>query len=77
MINYRRIGIATIMGALLGILCIVGVGGRIDGGYAANATIFFFVSIGGSMGPDIMGWFAGFAYGPIIDLISTYTEKPS
>ena len=126
MVNMKRIGIATVMGALLGVLCIIGVGGRIDGGYATNmvyligiwynrlimgiligfaggwtilksekeknlgnalargilfgilvstATVFSFVSIGGSMGPDIMGLFAGFAYGPIIDLVATYLEK--
>jgi hypothetical protein len=124
--NFRRIGIATITGALLGILCIIGVGGRIDGGYASNsvyllgiwynrlimgvligfaggctiiksenpnnlgnalirglifgafvtvATTFFFVPIGGVMGPDILGTIAGLAYGPIIDLVATYTEK--
>ena len=114
------------MGALLGVLCIIGVGGRIDGGYDTNmvyllgiwynrvimgvligfaggwtilksenqknlgnalirgiifgvlvstATVFSFVSIGGNMSPDIMGLLAGFAYGPIIDLVSTYLEK--
>ncbi|MDF1539764.1 MAG: hypothetical protein P1Q69_12760 [Candidatus Thorarchaeota archaeon] len=36
MVNYRRIGISTIMGALLGVLCIIGVGGRIPGGIDGN-----------------------------------------
>ncbi|MFW9847850.1 MAG: hypothetical protein ACFFF4_01855 [Candidatus Thorarchaeota archaeon] len=126
MIHYRRIGIATILGAALGVLCIIGVGGRIDGGYNANmiyllgiwynrlimgiligfsgewiilksdrtknignavirglifgilislATTFNLVSISGTMGPDILGFFAGIAYGPIIDLVATYFEK--
>ena len=36
MINYRRVAVATIIGALLGVLCIIGVGARIPGGYSAN-----------------------------------------
>jgi hypothetical protein len=39
--RYRRIAIATVTGALLGILCIIGVGARIPGGYSAN-TIYLF-----------------------------------
>ncbi|MGY5872064.1 MAG: hypothetical protein RTV72_07475 [Candidatus Thorarchaeota archaeon] len=34
MMNYRRIAIATIVGALLGVLCIIGVGSRIPGNYS-------------------------------------------
>ena len=33
MINYRRIAIATLTGAVLGVACIIGVGARIPGGY--------------------------------------------
>lgn len=35
-INRKRLGIAILTGALLGILCIIGVGVRIPGGYLAN-----------------------------------------
>ncbi|MFX1566422.1 MAG: hypothetical protein ACFFCH_10570 [Promethearchaeota archaeon] len=35
-INRKRLGIALLTGALLGILCIIGVGARIPGGYLAN-----------------------------------------
>ena len=34
--NWKRVGIAVLVGALLGILCIVGVGARIPGGYLVN-----------------------------------------
>ncbi|MDO8056350.1 MAG: hypothetical protein Q6361_05765 [Candidatus Hermodarchaeota archaeon] len=34
--NWKRVGIAVLVGALLGVLCIVGVGTRIPGGYFAN-----------------------------------------
>ena len=34
--DYRRVGISIILGALLGILCIIGVGGRVPGGFDAN-----------------------------------------
>lgn len=33
MSTYRRIGIATLVGALLGVLCIIGVGTRIEGNF--------------------------------------------
>lgn len=121
MINYRRIGISTILGALLGVLCIIGVGGRIPGGYDANMVyllgiwynrLIMGVLIGFAGGwtilksenqknlgnalirgiifgilvssatlfqsatiTDYLGLLAGFAYGPIIDLVATYTEK--
>lgn len=32
--NYRRIGISVVVGALLGVLCIIGVGARIPGNYS-------------------------------------------
>jgi hypothetical protein len=34
--NRKRVGIAILSGALLGILCIIGVGARIPGGYLPN-----------------------------------------
>ena len=34
--NRKRLGIAILTGALLGIFCIIGVGARIPGGYLAN-----------------------------------------
>ena len=34
--NRKRLGIAILTGALLGILCIIGVGARIPGGYLVN-----------------------------------------
>ncbi len=36
MINYKRLIISTVTGALLGIVCIIGVGLRIEGGYLDN-----------------------------------------
>ena len=36
MINYKRLIISTVTGALLGIVCIIGVGLRIEGGYLGN-----------------------------------------
>jgi hypothetical protein len=36
--NRKRLGIAILTGALLGILCIIGVGLRIPGGILANAV---------------------------------------
>jgi hypothetical protein len=35
-LNQKRLGIAVLSGALLGIVCIIGVGVRIPGGYLAN-----------------------------------------
>jgi hypothetical protein len=118
---YRRIVITTITGALLGVLCIIGVGARIPGGYSANTVYLIAVwynrvimglLIGTSGGItiikstkeknygnaivrglilgliitsatlllsttifDLLGWFAGLAYGPIIDMVATATEK--
>jgi hypothetical protein len=117
--DYRRIGIATITGALLGVLCIIGVGSRIGGylpnflfltgmwynrvimglliGFAGDVVIvksskerylgnavvrglIFGVLISFAIFlstefRDIPSLFAGFAYGPIIDLVATWTEK--
>lgn len=36
MIDYKRLIISVITGAILGIVCIIGVGLRVPGGYAAN-----------------------------------------
>jgi hypothetical protein len=120
MVDVRRITIATITGAMLGVLCIIGVGSRIPGGYLPN--IVFLIGMWynrvimgiliGFVGDlelvkssseknlgnavirgllfgiavslaiflstefrDIPSLFAGFAYGPIIDLVATWTEK--
>ncbi len=120
MSNFRRIIIATVVGALLGVLCIIGVGSRIDGGYTNTiylAAVWYNRVIMGLMigfaGDtviihreeeknyvnaivrglilglivtsatlllsetifDLMGWFAGLIYGPVIDVIATVTEK--
>ncbi len=120
MTTYRRIAIATVAGALLGVLCIIGVGARIPGGYSANmvyliAVWYNRVIMGLLIGTssditiikstkeknygnsivrglmfgliitsatlllsatifDLMGWFAGLLYGPIIDVVATATE---
>ena len=119
--NYRRVAIATLVGAMLGVLCIIGVGSRIPGGYSANmiyliAVWYNRVIMGlliGFVGDmkiigttqekklpnailrglmfgliissatlllsdtilDLLGWFAGIVYGPIIDIVATVTEK--
>jgi hypothetical protein len=120
MVDYRRIAIATLTGAILGVLCIIGVGGRIPGGYFPNIVFLIgmwynrvimgmLIGFAGSMTliggsgeknlrnavvrgllfgilvsfaiflstefRDIPSLFAGFAYGPIIDLVATWTEK--
>ncbi|TXT56444.1 MAG: conserved membrane protein of unknown function [Candidatus Thorarchaeota archaeon] len=36
MVNYRRLGISIVLGAVLGVLCIIGVGSRLPGGYIPN-----------------------------------------
>jgi hypothetical protein len=118
--NYRRVGIATLTGAILGILCIVGVGARIPGGYLPNLVFLvgmwynrvimgLLIGFAGDVNlfagadekklvnaalrglifgilvslaiflstefRDLLSLFAGFAYGPIIDLVATWTEK--
>ena len=120
MANYRRIGIATLVGALLGVLCIIGVGTRIAGGienniifligmwynrvimglligFAGDLTILksdseknlanavirgliFGILVSSAIFlstefRDFPGLLAGFAYGPIIDVIATALEK--
>ena len=118
--NYRRITIATLLGAILGILCIIGVGSRIPGGYLPNIVFLIgmwynrvimgiligfaehmtlvkrtdkkdlvnavvrgllfgiIVSLAIFLSTefrDVPALFAGFAYGPIIDVITTWTQK--
>ena len=120
MTDYRRIGIAVIVGALLGVLCIIGVGSRIPGNYSnvvyLTAVWYNRVIMGLMVGLaggvtliksdkeknfmnaivrgliigvivtsatlllsetilDWLGWLAGIAYGPIIDVIATVAEK--
>jgi len=120
LVSARRIGIALIVGALLGILCIIGVGSRIPGGYSnivyLTAVWYNRVLMGLMVGLaggitliksdknknyinaivrglliglivssatlllsetilDLMGWFAGIIYGPIIDVVATATER--
>ena len=121
MTDYRRIGIAVIVGALLGVLCIIGVGARIPGnysnviyltgvwynrvimglmvGFAGHVTLIKsekeknFVNaivrgviiglvvstatllLSDTIPFDWLGWFMGVVYGPIIDVVSTATEK--
>ncbi|MFX1581831.1 MAG: hypothetical protein ACFFCJ_06380 [Promethearchaeota archaeon] len=55
--NQKRLGIAILTGALLGILCIIGVGARIPGGYFANSIYL----IGMWYNRVIMGIVIGFA----------------
>jgi hypothetical protein len=55
--NWKRLGIAVLAGALLGILCIVGVGSRIPGGYLTNIVFL----IGMWYNRVIMGMLIGLA----------------
>ncbi len=57
MVSYRRIGIATIVGAVLGVFCIIGVGTRISGGIEGNIVFL----IGMWYNRVIMGLLIGFA----------------
>ncbi|MCE7742695.1 MAG: hypothetical protein GOP50_09575 [Candidatus Heimdallarchaeota archaeon] len=36
MVDYKRLIISIATGAVLGVACIIGVGGRVEGGYAGN-----------------------------------------
>jgi len=38
MVDYKRLIISTLTGAILGVACIIGVGQRVPGGYAENAA---------------------------------------
>jgi hypothetical protein len=56
MINLKRTGLATLIGAVLGIFCILGAGGRL-GGWAGNELLL----IGLWYNRVIMGLLIGFA----------------
>lgn len=112
--NYKRLGISTLLGAVLGVFCIIGVGSRvgmtgnewylfgmwynrvlmgvligfagywqlIEGGdkdlknagvrglilgTIVTSAIFFSTGL-----KDVPAWFAGIAYGVIIDVVATH-----
>jgi len=56
MINLKRIGLATVLGAILGIFCIIGASGRV-GGWVGNEILL----IGLWYNRVIMGLLIGFA----------------
>ncbi|MGV9103581.1 MAG: hypothetical protein ACOC38_07865 [Promethearchaeia archaeon] len=117
MVQVKRVVTSILVGAALGVLCIIGVGGRLEGGYLVNAAFLFgmwynrvimglmigfvdevtlvgnneekrminavirgliigvlvsFAVFFSSEFRDIPSLFAGFAYGPIIDVVATY-----
>jgi hypothetical protein len=116
MVNYRRLSISIIIGAILGVFCIIGVGSRIPGGYLPNIVFLigmwynrvimgFLIGLAGDIQilksengsklgntilrgfvfgllvssaiflstefRDLLSFFAGIAYGIIIDVIAT------
>ncbi|MFO7967553.1 MAG: hypothetical protein R6U44_08145 [Archaeoglobaceae archaeon] len=115
--NYKRLGISILLGAVLGILCIIGVGSRV--GMTGNEWYLFgmwynrvvmgvLIGFAGSwqlikgrenllknavvrgliLGTivtsaiffstefkDVPSWFAGIAYGVIIDVVATHFSK--
>ncbi len=64
MINYKRLIISTVTGALLGIVCIIGVGLRIEGGYLKN--IVYLLGI----------WMSRLALGVTIGFVGEFTIIP-
>lgn len=65
MINYKRLIISTITGALLGVLCIIGVGSRIfDGDYLGN--IVYLLGI----------WMSRLVLGVTIGFVEEFTIIP-
>jgi hypothetical protein len=56
MVDYRRVMISVGLGAVLGVFCIIGVGGRIPGGYLDNMIYL----IGMWYNRVIMGLLIGF-----------------
>jgi len=56
MTSYRRLGIAVVVGALLGVLCIIGVGARIPGQYS---NVIYLTAVWYNR--VIMGLMVGFA----------------
>jgi hypothetical protein len=122
MVNYRRLSISVLTGALLGVLCIIGVGARIPGGYLPNIVFLIgmwynrvimglLIGLAGDIQilksenasklgnaflrglifgilvssaiflstefRDLLSFFAGIAYGIIIDIIATWDEQRS
>jgi hypothetical protein len=120
MVNYRRLTISAIVGAILGVFCIIGVGARIPGGYLPNIVFLIgmwynrvimglLIGLAGNIqilksdtAPklgnaflrglifgilvssaiflstefrDLLSFFAGIAYGIIIDVIATWDEQ--
>ena len=65
MINYKRLIISTVTGALLGIVCIIGVGLRIEGGYLEN--IVYLLGI----------WMSRLVLGVLIGFVEDFTILPS
>jgi len=61
MINYKRLIISTVTGALLGIVCIIGVGLRIEGGYLEN--IVYLLGI----------WMSRLVLGVLIGFVEDFT----
>ncbi len=118
--DYRRIAIATLTGALLGVLCFIVAGAILPGGYMLNIIFLvglwynrvimgMLIGFAGDMTlvrrddqknlvnavvrgllfgilvslsiflssefKDVPALLAGFAYGPIIDVVATWTAK--
>ncbi|MFW9931769.1 MAG: hypothetical protein ACFFDR_03865 [Candidatus Thorarchaeota archaeon] len=69
MTDYRRVVISIVMGALLGILCIIGVGGRVPGGFDANIMYL----LGVWYNRVIIGLIVGFAGD--VTIIKSESEK--
>jgi hypothetical protein len=66
--NYRRIGISVLIGALLGVLCIIGVGARIPGQYS---NVIYLTAVWYNR--VIMGLMVGFA--GHVKIIKSENEK--
>ena len=120
MVNFKRLSISIIVGALLGVLCIIGVGSRIPGGYLLNIVFLIgmwynrvimgiVIGLAGDLQilksentsnlgnalvrglifgflvssaiflstefRDVLAFFAGIAYGIIIDGVATWYEQ--
>ncbi|MFW9978832.1 MAG: hypothetical protein ACFFEJ_12185 [Candidatus Thorarchaeota archaeon] len=69
MTDYRRVVISIVMGSLLGILCIIGVGGRVPGGFDANIMYL----LGVWYNRVIIGLIVGFAGD--VTIIKSESEK--
>ena len=64
MMNYKRLIISTVTGALLGIVCIIGVGLRIEGGHLGN--IVYLLGI----------WMSRLVLGVTIGFVEEFTIVP-